>query len=85
MTKYIKYLSAILAALLLSSCSEKALDPNSQIFDSTVKQNEFDEWLTENYVLPYNIEFIYRMEYIESDMNYYLVPAEYNKSEEYKD
>ena len=80
MTKYIKYLSAILAALLLSSCSEKALDPNSQIFDSTVKQNEFDEWLTENYVLPYNIEFIYRMEYIESDMNYYLVPAEYNKS-----
>ena len=80
MTKYIKYLSAILAAFLLASCSEEALDPNSQIFDSNVKQNEFDEWLTENYVLPYNIEFIYRMEYIESDMNYYLVPAEYEKS-----
>ena len=55
MTKYIKYLSAILAAFILGSCSEKELDPNSQIFDSTVKQNEFDEWLTENYVLPYNI------------------------------
>ena len=59
MTKYIKYLSAILAAFLLASCSEEALDPNSQIFDSNVKQNEFDEWLTENYVLPYNIEFIF--------------------------
>lgn len=80
MTKYIKYLSAILAALLFASCSERPLDPDSQIFDSTVKQNDFDKWLSEKYVLPYNIEFIYRMEYIESDMNYYLVPAEYDKS-----
>lgn len=78
--KYIKYLSTILAVLLLASCTEEKLDPNSQIYDSVVKQNEFDEWLTENYVEPYNIEFIYRMEYIESDMNYYLVPAEYDKS-----
>lgn len=80
MMKYIKYLSTILAVLLLASCTEEKLDPNSQIYDSVVKQNEFDEWLTENYVEPYNIEFIYRMEYIESDMNYYLVPAEYDKS-----
>lgn len=78
--KYMKYLSVMLAALLLISCSEEKLDPNSQIFDTTVEQNEFDEWLVENYVTPYNIEFIYRMEYIESDMNYYLVPAEYEKS-----
>lgn len=75
-----KYLSAILAALLFVSCSERPLDPDSQIFDSTVAQNDFDRWLSEKYVLPYNIEFMYRMEYIESDMNYYLVPAEYDKS-----
>lgn len=75
-----KYLSAILAVILLSSCAKEELDSNSQIIDSSVKQNKFDEWLSENYVLPYNIEFIYRMEYIESDMNYYLVPAEYDKS-----
>ena len=80
MTKYMKYLSAILAVILLSSCAKEELDSNSQIIDSSVKQNKFDEWLSENYVLPYNIEFIYRMEYIESDMNYYLVPAEYDKS-----
>ena len=75
-----KYLSVMLAAFLLISCSEEKLDPNSQIFDSSVEQNEFDEWLVENYITPYNIEFKYRMEYIESDMNYYLVPAEYDKS-----
>lgn len=80
MIKYIKYLSVMLAAILLVSCGEEKLDPNSQVIDSSVEQNEFDEWLFDNYVTPYNIEFIYRMEYIESDMNYYLVPAEYEKS-----
>lgn len=80
MMKYMKYLSVMLVAFLLISCSEEKLDPNSQIFDSSVEQNEFDEWLVENYITPYNIEFKYRMEYIESDMNYYLVPAEYDKS-----
>jgi substrate import-associated zinc metallohydrolase lipoprotein len=80
MIKYIKYLSVMLAAFLLVSCGEEQLDPNSQILDSSVEKNEFDEWLVDNYVTPYNIEFIYRMEYIESDMNYYLVPAQYEKS-----
>lgn len=80
MIKYIKYLSVMLAAFLLVSCGDEKLDPNSQILDSNVEMNEFDEWLLDNYVTPYNIEFIYRMEYIESDMNYYLVPAQYEKS-----
>lgn len=43
-------------------------------------QNEFDKWIEKNYIEPYNIEFLYRMEYIESDMNYYLVPAKYENS-----
>ena len=80
MIKYMKYLSVLLAAVLLVSCGEEKLDPSSQVLDSTVEQNEFDEWLYDNYVLPYNIEFLYRMVYKESDMNYYLVPAEYDKS-----
>jgi len=66
--------------LLISSCQEKPLDPNSQILDSKVERNDFDKWLLYNYTLPYNIEFKYRMEMNESDMNYWLVPAQYEKS-----
>lgn len=81
MKKYIKYLMLAAFAVLASSCQEKVLDYcNSQIIDSTVEQNDFDKWLVKNYIEPYNIEFKYRMEYKESDMNYYLVPAEYEKS-----
>ena len=70
------------AALLLTvaSCQEKPLDPNSQIIDSKVEMNDFDKWLVDNYTTPYNIDFKYRMEMNESDMNYWLVPAEYEKS-----
>ncbi len=61
-------------------CSEKPLDSQSQIFDSIVEKNEFDLWIEDNYIAPYNIELKYRMERNESDRNYYLVPAEYSKS-----
>lgn len=81
MKKYIKYLAIAAFAVFAASCYEKPLDYcNSQIIDSAVEQNDFDKWLEENFVEPYNIDFKYRMEYNESDMNYYLVPAEYEKS-----
>lgn len=80
MKRYIIYIAAALVLLGLSGCQEKALDDKSQIIDSAVEQNDFDKWLVKNYIEPYNIDFKYRMEYNESDMNYYLVPAEYEKS-----
>jgi substrate import-associated zinc metallohydrolase lipoprotein len=52
----------------------------SVIVDSQREENDFDRWITENYVKPYNITVKYRMEDIESNMNYYLVPAEYKKA-----
>lgn len=39
---------------------------------------DFDKWLDENYVGPYNIEFKYRYDINESDLNYYTVPADYD-------
>lgn len=67
-------------AFAFIACEEKPLDPNSQVIDSDTAQNDFDKWLVSNYVEAYNIDFKYRMEMNESQMSYWLVPAEYNKS-----
>ena len=80
MKRYIKYIVVAMAIMGFCSCQEDALDPKSQIIDSKVEQNDFDKWIYKNYVEPYNIDFKYRMEYNETNMNYYLVPAEYEKS-----
>lgn len=71
-----------LATLSLWSCSEDDLDPNS-IFGGTETgkvPNEFDTWLLNNYTLPYNIEFKYRFEDMETDDTYNLVAADYDRS-----
>ena len=80
MKKYIKYLAIAAFAVFAASCQEKPLDPDSQILDSKVEQNEFDQWLVTNYIDTYNIMFKYRMEKNESDFNYWLVLATYENS-----
>ena len=67
-------------AVSFIACEEEPLDPESQILDSKVEENEFDKWLVDNYIEPYNIMFKYRMEKNESDFNYWLVPAKYENA-----
>lgn len=63
---------------VFSSCEEESLSSTS-IFDDSLEMenNELDTWLEKNYLYPYNIEFKYRMEDIESSMSNNLVPIEY--------
>ena len=84
MKKYFKYISALalvaIAAMSLSSCGEKGLgetifpdvtnelDPNSYTY-------KFDKWLKENYLDVYNLEFQYKLQDNETNMNYNLEPA----------
>ena len=74
-----RYLQILPAGLLLSavptSCSEEELEPVSVITLDAQVPNDFDKWLEANYVRPYNIEFKYRYENNETDLNYYTVPA----------
>ena len=69
----------ILAAgiMLASSCQEDPLSDQSVITVDDVDYTQFDHWLEENYVNPYNIAFKYRYEEIEADYNYYTVPVYY--------
>ena len=64
----------------MTSCSEDELNKESIITLDKVDKNPFDEWLEANFVNTYNIEVKYRFEDIESDHNYYVIPAEYNQA-----
>lgn len=71
---------AFVASFALMSCSDD--EPSSEsIFPTTSpKRDAFDKWLLENYTFPYNVEMKYKMEDIESDMKYHLVPADSAKT-----
>lgn len=64
-------------AAAFTSCSEVPLDPESVIVVNNTNPTEFDKWLEVNYRNPYNIDFKYRYEMNESDMDFYTIPADY--------
>ena len=70
----------VLFAALFVSCSEDDLNSESVITEAQRVENDFDRWIVKHYVTPYNIDFKYRMEDIESDRDYNLIPADYTKS-----
>ena len=67
-------------SIIFVSCSEDDLNGTSYIKDPSVEDTEFDVWIKNNYVIPYNIDFKYRFEDIESDMDYNLEAAQTEKS-----
>lgn len=85
MKKFLIYLCMFLLSGAWVSCSndDNEVDKNSSIFEDTgedAEMNKFDQWLLENYVYPYNIEVKYRLDDNETDVDYDLVPAEYDKA-----
>ena len=68
------------ACLWTTSCQQETLNPDSVIRVSQTQKNDFDRWLDANFSLPYNIDFKYRYEMNESDLNYFTIPARYDCS-----
>lgn len=64
------------------SCTEEEIDKNNSIFTDPdpATKTEFDKWLLTNYTYPYNIVVKYKMQDIESDITYDLVPATVEKA-----
>ena len=87
--KFNKYILASALSLALTasftSCNEDEftesifpevsddVDPNSATY-------KFDTWLNQTFRDVYNLDFNYKMEDVETDMNYNLVPASYEKA-----
>jgi substrate import-associated zinc metallohydrolase lipoprotein len=58
------------------SCTEEELNPESVFKDpDPALRTEFDQWILANYTYPYNMSLKYKMEDIESLIEYDLVPA----------
>ncbi|MDR1811159.1 MAG: putative zinc-binding metallopeptidase [Prevotella sp.] len=52
---------------------EPATDPSSKFY-------AFDRWLEDNYMKPYNLDFMYKMSDAGSDITYNLVPTELERA-----
>ena len=71
-------IATLAATSLLYGCQSDEPDTSySVITVGNTVANDFDRWLAANYIKPYNIEFKYRYEDIESDFDYYVVPPRY--------
>lgn len=87
MKKILYFFLATSMGLTMSSCSNDD-DFTSTIFDTTVGAVDttsatapFDQWLYDNFVVPYNTEIQYKFNLPASNMDYQLTPADYKKSQ----
>lgn len=81
MKKYIYTIMLGLTVCLgLGSCSDDNPDNPTNFPVTEVERDAFDKWLLKNFTMPYNVDFKYKMQDIESDMTKNLVPADSAKS-----
>ena len=87
MKKIISLLAVVALVAAFSSCRSED-DLTESIFDTTipaVDKNKatapFDQWLYDNFVVPYNVEVQYHFNYPASDLSFQLAPADYNRSQ----
>ena len=79
MKKYIIIPIMLLAlGFVAVSCSNDDLDGTSIItVNGNTPRTPLDDWLDANFLYPYNIQFCYRYEDNEVNMNYFNVPPKY--------
>jgi len=85
--KLTKYILALIAAPALVACGDD--DFSETIFPDTPTEADpasytykFDTWLNRNFRDVYNVEFKYKMEDVEADMDYNLVPASFRNAQD---
>lgn len=80
-------LFSMVAALCLAACSsddftETIFNTDEAGQDKNSYTYSFDAYLHDNFLLPYNVKFIYRMEDVGTDMQEDLVPSDFEKAKE---
>lgn len=75
----------LFSLFFFSSCEKEEITGSNFIYhenDTDLYTKEFDDWLYKNYTEPFNVDFIYKMQDIGSDMNFNLVPVSLQKADE---
>ena len=79
--------SLVVVVTAFSSCRSND-DFTESIFDTTVPVVDpnsstapFDQWLYDNFVVPYNVDVKYRFDFMSSDLQFQLTPADYGRSQ----
>ncbi len=87
MKKIFQMIMVLSAALMVTACGEDD-DFTESIFDTSISAVDqsaatapFDQWLYDNFVVPYNTEIQYKFNFTASDLGYQLAPADYKKSQ----
>ncbi|MDF2856780.1 MAG: hypothetical protein K0Q87_2631, partial [Neobacillus sp.] len=70
----------LFSSVLLFSCSDEKLNPESIFVDKKVESNELDKYIQQKYTKDYNIAILYKFVEKESDLDYNLSPASYESS-----
>lgn len=83
---YYIVIATLLGGISFSSCrdddfTESIFDTSVPVVDTTAATAEFDQWIYDNFITPYNCEILYRFNFPASDMDFQLTPADYRKSQ----
>lgn len=80
-------LLVVIPLMALVSCREdnnftsSIFDTETPVVDTTLATAEFDQWIYDNFTVPYNVTVHYRHVMQETDLDYQLTPADYEKSQ----
>ena len=61
--------------------SESIFDTSTPAVDNTAATAPFDQWLYDNFVVPYNTEIQYKFNFPASKLEYQLTPTDYHKAQ----
>lgn len=73
--------TAITSCRTEDDLTDSIFDTDIPVVDQNRATAEFDQWLYDNFVKPYNVEVQYQFNFPASDLSFQLAPADYNRSQ----